>query len=102
MGKFNCFTVNRLNPQGTRFDGAKLHGAIEWQCPVCSAAQSAFANYDGCIECTNCIKPFWLSLLIWRSTMDKTALKTPLDVIVRGLNVSKTPEPISAETAGSQ
>lgn len=87
MGKFNGNTANRYHPVGTRFTGSKLYSTLEYECPICKFTQSGFIDYDNRVECSSCAKPFWVSLLIWRSTGQ---VKAPIDSLVN-IQYAKVP-----------
>ena len=84
MGKWDGYNGNRLNPIGTGFDGAKVSGAVEWACPECSTAQDGFLSHDLKLECSSCGKPYFISLLIYRSAKG-LKIRAPFDSLIKGL-----------------
>lgn len=99
QGKWDNFLVNKVNPQGKPLGGAKLHGAVEWQCPDCQHSQRMFLTYDSKVGCEVCMTQFNVSLLIYKDIGGKR--RTPFDLIVRGLNVQKSVQPLSAPSDDS-
>lgn len=95
MGKANKFTVNKFNPIGTAYDGVKIYGNVEWECPNCQRPQLGALDDRSCLECSGCGKPFFISALVYRFPGYKLTLKAPLDSIVRGLHNVQTVQPIS-------
>lgn len=86
LGKWNNFTVNRLDPIGTAYSGAQLYGNVEFICPACKVPQTEFLDYSGRLSCKNCAKPYFVSLLLYRLPQKgKIHVKTPADTIVKGL-----------------
>ncbi len=87
MGKWNSYTANRINPSGTPYDGGKVYGSVEWQCPVCSHPQRDFLPYNSQLECNGCAKPYFISLLFYRLPLvGRLKLRAPFDSIVKGIN----------------
>lgn len=103
MGKWNSYTVNRLNPTGTPYEGARLYGTVEFACPHCHFAQRGFVKHDGLLECESCSIGWYISVLLYRlPKVSRLKVRAPFDSIVKGLHASaKTIQPLSAATADS-
>lgn len=98
MGKWNSYTANVINPVGTHYDGAKVYGSIEFQCPACLHPQRGFCGHDGKLTCEACSADYFISALLYRlPKVSRLKLKAPFDSIVKGLNPNETVQPVSAE-----
>lgn len=87
MGKWNSYTANRWKPIGTGFDGSKLYGSVEFECPECHCPQTGYLDYDCKLSCESCKTDFYISLLIYRIPKGTKKVRAPLDSIVKGINI---------------
>lgn len=100
MGKWNSYVANVINPTGTHYDGAKVYGTIEFQCPDCLHPQRGFCSHDGKLICESCGVTYFISALLYRlPKVSRLKLKAPFDSIVKGLNPHEVPTPIQSTSA---